>query len=116
MHKARWRYKLAKVMQKNKKIRLTGKPLAKLNTDIHERDDHTCIISGCGRYVLPGEKFHHEPCGPNKEDRIEKACLLCSHCHDIRHHGKEGLEDIKQQCIEYLSNLYPDDWRGLNGN
>ncbi len=60
-------------MQKIKKVRLTGKPLAKLNNDIHERDGHICIISGCGRYVLPGVKFHHEPCGHSKEDRIEKA-------------------------------------------
>lgn len=97
-------------MQKIKKVRLTGKPLKKLNTDVHDRDDHICIIRECGRYVLPGEKFHHEPCGSSKEDRIERTCLLCSVHHDIRHHGKEGLEDIRQQCAKYLSNLYPEDW------
>lgn len=104
---------MAKVTQKDKKVRLIGKPLAKLNNDIHERDDHTCIIKGCGRYVLSGEKFHHELCGNEKEDRIERACLLCERCHHIRHHGKKGLEDIRRQCVEYLSNLYPDDWAGI---
>jgi hypothetical protein len=98
-------------MQKREKIRLKGKPLAKLNTDIHERDGHTCIISGCGRYVLLGVKFHHEPCGHSKEDRMERGCLLCSNHHDIRHHGKEGLEEIRRQCVEYLNNLYPEEWQ-----
>ena len=97
-------------MQKIKKVRLKGKQLAQLNTDIHERDGHTCIIRGCDRYVLPGVKFHHEPCGNAKEDRIERGCLVCGEHHDIRHHGKEGLQEIRQQCVEYLSNLYPEDW------
>jgi len=100
-------------MQKKTKIRLIGKPLAKLNNDIHERDGHTCIISGCGRYVLPGAKFHHEPCGNTKEDRIERGCLVCDIHHDIRHHGRVGLEDIRRQCVEYLSSIYPEDWTEL---
>lgn len=98
-------------MQKKERVRLKGQALAQLNNDIHERDGHTCIISGCDLYILPGEKFHHEPCGPNKEDRIEKACLLCKGHHNTRHHGRVGLEEIKQQCVDYLSELYPDDWR-----
>ena len=102
-------------MQKQSKVRLKGKVLSKLNDDIHERGGHTCIIDGCARYVLPGVKFHHEPCGSDKEDRIEKACLLCEHCHYVRHHGRDGLEEIKQQCIDYLSSLYPNDWRRGNG-
>lgn len=111
MHKMRWRYPVAKVMQKIEKIKLTGKSLAKLNDDIHERDGHICIIRNCGRYVMPGEKFHHEPCGPDKQDRVERGCLVCSAHHYIRHHGRDGSREIKEQCIEYLSNLYPDDWR-----
>lgn len=103
-------------MQKLKKVRLKGKPLAQLNTDIYERDGHICIIRGYGRYVLPGVKFHHEPCGNLKEDRIERGCLLCERCHYIRHHGRDGLVEIKQQCIEYLSNLYPKDWAEIKGS
>lgn len=98
------------VTQKVDKIRLTGKPLEKLNEAIHERDDHICIIKGCDRYILPKSKFHHEPCGNAKEDRIERGCSLCEHHHTIRHHGKKGLGDIRRQCVEYLSSLYPDDW------
>lgn len=97
-------------MQKEKKIRLTGKSLANLNNDIHDRDGHICIISGCGRYILPGEKFHHDPCGTDKQDIIQQGCLLCSDHHYIRHHGRVGLEEVKQECINYLSGLYPDDW------
>ena len=49
------------MMMKTKKVKLYGEKLRKLNTAIHERDGNCCII--CGRYVDPGEKFHHEPCG-----------------------------------------------------
>jgi hypothetical protein len=97
-------------MQKRKKVRLKGKPLVQLNIKIHERDDHICIIGGCGRYVLNDGKFQHEPCGNAKEDRIERGCLLCDFHHDIRRHGKKGLQEIRRQRVEYLSNLYPRDW------
>lgn len=97
-------------MQKTKKKRVKGKALVQLNTDIHERDGHTCIIKGCDRYILPGEKFHHDPCGPDKQDIIQQGCLLCSDHHYTRHHGREGLEEVRQQCVDYLSNLYPDHW------
>lgn len=88
-----------------KKKRLKGKALSKLNEDIHDRDGDTCIISGCGRFVLPGEKFHHEPCGIDKEDRIECGLLLCSDHHYERHFGKNSLE-IKRECVNYLTQLY----------
>jgi len=103
------------MFDKNKKIRFKGRMLRELNNKIFNRDGHTCIIRGCGRYILPDVKFHHEPCGSNKEDKIERGCLLCDHCHYIRHHGRDGLEEIKQQCVEYLSNLYPKDWLEIKG-
>lgn len=93
------------MLLKRKKVRLTGKPLAKLNSDVHERDDHTCIIEGCGRFVDDGEKFHHEPCGPDKEDRIECAVTICSSHHHERHFCKNGA-DIKKQCVNYLRKKY----------
>jgi len=95
-------------MQKTKRIRLTGKQLEKLNNDIHYRDGHTCI--GCGRYVLPGVKFHHEKIDGIKEDKIECGVTLCMDCHYERHHGRDNSQDIKQQCIDYLRGLYPEHW------
>lgn len=92
---------------KIKRVRHKGKLLAQLNKDVHIRDGYTCIIKGCDRPVALGEKFHHEPCGAAKEDRLEKACLLCKNHHYIRHHGKEGLREVKRQCVEYLKGLYP---------
>lgn len=88
-----------------KEKRLRGKALSKLNDDIHERDGHTCIMPGCGRFVLPGEKFHHEPCGIGKEDRIECGVLLCYDHHYERHSGKNSTA-VKQACINYLKGLY----------
>lgn len=93
---------------KNKKVRLKGKALSKLNDDIHERDGHTCIIAGCGRFVLPGEKFHHEPCGPDKEDRIECGVLLCFDHHYERHSGKNSRQ-VRRECEAYLNALYGGD-------
>lgn len=88
------------------KVRLKGKALKKLNNDIHERDGDTCIIKGCGRFVLPDEKFHHHPFGINKTDRVECGCLLCQHCHHQLHFG-ENSQAYKHECEEYLRNLYP---------
>jgi len=98
---------------KTKRYRLKGEPLKQFNKQVHDRDGYTCIIKGCDRPVVLGEKFHHEPCGATKEDRIERACLLCFHHHYIRHHGKEGLKEVRTQCVEYLSERYPEDWEGL---
>lgn len=96
-------------MQKREVIRLKGKPLTQLNINIHERDDYTCIVPGCGRHVPLGEKFHHEPCGSYKEDIVEKGCLLCYKHHQLRE-SKEKAEEIKRHCQNYLGNLYPDIW------
>lgn len=91
---------------KHKRIRLKGKAIVKLNREIHERDDFTCIIPGCGKYVALGEKWHHEPCGINKEDVIKKGCLLCYKHHQQRE-SKDG-EPIKQACEDYLNGLYTE--------
>lgn len=90
---------------KSKRLRLEGKKLTQLNKAIHERDDYTCIIPGCGRHVPLGQKFHHEPCGINKEDVLEKGCCLCYIHHQLRE-SKNGTA-IKQQCDIYLNALYP---------
>jgi hypothetical protein len=50
------------------------------------------------------EKWHHEPCGPYKEDVIEKGCLLCYYHHQQRE-GNDSA-NIKEQCIEYLNTIY----------
>lgn len=97
---------------KKKRVRLTGKPLVKLNNDINERDNSACVI--CGRYVSPEEKFHHEPCGPDKEDRIECGVTLCGECHHKRHFTA-WLKEYRRRCEEYLAELYPEFWKTLQG-
>ena len=89
---------------KQKRIRLKGAKLKELNELIHERDNYACIIKGCSNYVPITEKWHHEPCGTYKEDVIEKGCLLCYYHHQQRE-GNDST-NIKEQCIEYLNNLY----------
>jgi len=96
------------MLEKPSRTRLKGKAVSELNLEIHERDNYTCIIKGCGKYVPIGEKWHHEPCGSKKEDRIERGCLLCYTDHQKRE-SKDGAE-IKRQCEEYLSGLYPKVW------
>lgn len=93
------------MLEKHKKVRLTGRALSKMNDDIHERDNNTCIIKGCSCYVPEGVKFHHEPCGSDKEDRIECGLLLCYKHHNERHAGRDSA-DIKRQCIDYLRKKY----------
>ena len=90
-------------MQKQKKVRIKGPKLAALNKEIHERDNDKCIV--CGAWVDPGEKFHHEPCGPNKQDRVECGVTICRKCHDERHFGA-GLKEYRQKIEAYLEALY----------
>lgn len=91
---------------KHKRTRLKGKAVDRLNEEIHERDNYQCIVPGCKRYVPIREKWHHEPCGANKEDVIEKGCLLC-----YKHHQQRESKDsqpIKQACKDHLNRFYPE--------
>jgi len=92
-------------LSKRKRVRLKGKAVARLNEAIHEHDNYRCIVPGCRRYVPIGEKWHHEPCGSDKEDVIEKGCLLCYKHHQQRE-SKDG-EPIRQACEDHLNELYP---------
>jgi len=85
-------------------IRLTGKTLRRLYEYIYQRDNHKCIV--CGKWVSDGEIPHHEPCGRYKEDVPEKMCLVCYGCHQQRE--SKGGESVKQTCIDYLDQMYPD--------
>lgn len=95
---------------KEKRKRAKGTAVGKLNDKIHQRDGDTCIIPGCGRYVLPGEKIHHEPGGKDKQDREECTCLLCQQCHRERHFDKDLSSLRREQCRAYLRKLYPEFW------
>lgn len=90
-------------MQKREKVRLNGEALKQLNLDIHERDNYQCIITG--EYVPLEEKFHHEPCGSDKQDTLQTGLLLSYRMHYNRHHGKNAAE-IKELCNKYLEGLY----------
>ena len=90
------------MIAKTKRVKLKGKKLRELNAAIHERDGHRCII--CGRYVEPGEKFHHEPPGAEKSDEIGKGVTLCFDCHQERHFGAKSPE-IKTECEKYLKEI-----------
>ncbi|MCM0760678.1 hypothetical protein M7775_19185 [Sporomusa sphaeroides DSM 2875] len=94
---------------KDKREKLKGKSLKQLNNDIHERDGDKCIIKTCRRNVLPGVKFHHQPFGNKKRDRIECGCTLCPDCHHELHFGEDSRKYIAE-CEEYLSGLYPAYW------
>ncbi len=99
------------MIPKPKRVRLKGAALKALNEAIQERDGHCCII--CGRYVQPGEKFHHEPGGPDKSDVMEQGVTLCYDCHQRRHFGP-GSQVVKEKCRVYLAELYGDNdeqWR-----
>jgi hypothetical protein len=85
-----------------KRERKKGKKGKDLNAECHERDGHECIV--CSAYVDPDTKMHHEPCGKDKEDVIEKVVTLCPGCHNQRH-GLNG-QVIKQHCEWYLEYKY----------
>lgn len=91
------------MLEKVKRVRLRGKKLKQLNSKIFERDGHKCVV--CGRWVAVGFKFHHEPCGSDKSDEVEKGVVLCPECHFMRHNGKNSQE-IREKILAYLKRLY----------
>ena len=91
------------MLEKEKRVRLHGNRLKQLNSEIFERDGHKCVV--CGRWVAVGFKFHHEPCGIDKSDEIEKGVVLCRECHFERHNGKNNQE-IRKKIVDYLKGLY----------
>lgn len=97
------------IFQKTKRVRLTGRKLSELNSEIHERDGNKCCL--CGRWVDLGEKFHHEPGGANKQDRVECGATACGECHHERHFGFNPGE-WKRRIEAYLRELYPAYWEG----
>ena len=90
------------MIAKNKPVRITGKKMAELNAAIHQRDSG-CVL--CRRWVDPGEKFHHEPCGPFKQDRVDCGVILCGNCHHERHFG-QNPNDFRDRIERYLGGLY----------
>lgn len=93
------------MFSKHKSIRLSGCKMAKLNSDIHQRDNHSCIICGC--FVPDGIKFHHVYQGADKSDCLECGVTLCNVCHNHAHSGHNGeVLEIKEKCKNYLTRLY----------
>lgn len=85
-------------------VKLKGKALRELNDAIFRRDG-CCIL--CGRYVDPGEKFHHEPNGASKSDELHKGVVLCQDCHNDRHFTDRCMV-LKKKILTYLQEFYPD--------
>ena len=88
---------------KERRVRLKGKDLKRLNQDIFERDNHKCVA--CGHWVEEGVTFHHEPTGAKKSDEINKGVVLCGDCHFKRHFTGEGCK-VRKKVVEYLDRLY----------
>ena len=88
---------------KERRVKLKGKDLKKLNDDIFERDNHKCIV--CGQWVEDGVKFHHEPNGGKKSDEINKGVVLCNDCH-VKRHFTAQCNEVKQQVQDYLAGIY----------
>ena len=87
-------------LQKERRVRLKGKDLKKLNDAIFERDNHKCVV--CGRWVKDGAKFHHEPSGAKKSDELNKGAVLCDDCHFDRHFTRRSNK-VRQRVRDYLA-------------
>lgn len=92
------------MLEKRKRVHLTGKKARKLHDDCFERDGHVCVC--CGAWVPDGQKEHHEPCGVYKSDEIEKVVTLCYSCHQKRHNAGNESVAVRNACVSYLRGLY----------
>ena len=86
------------MMQKQKKIRLTGKAFQSFVGAVRQRDSCNCVL--CGSYVSSEYPVHHEPGGPYKQDIVSQAVTLCHTCH-VAVHGRDGHE-LRMRLREYL--------------
>jgi len=91
--------------------RLAGQMLLTLYESVWERDSRCCFF--CGRPIPWGTIPHHEqPKGQGGKDRMEDLVMLCQDaavnpCHYRRHNGPDSRE-IRQFCMTYLLECYPD--------
>jgi|GEM_PF-3093384 len=88
-------------MQKQKKIRLTGKAFQRFIDTVRERDSCNCVL--CESYVLPEYPVHHEPGGSYKQDIVNQAVTICHACH-VAVHGRDGHE-LRITLREYLKGM-----------
>jgi len=88
-------------MQKQKKIRLTGKTFRSFVDAVRQRDSCNCVL--CGSFVSSEYPVHHEPGGSNKEDIINKAVTICHTCH-VAAHGRDG-HVLRMRLRDYLKGV-----------
>lgn len=89
------------MLEKQKRVKLKGKPKHELRQKIFDRDKW-CIVCGDSN----NNEWHHDPCGPDRSDELEKGVRLCQRCHRQRHDGPDS-QKIRQACVDYLHRLYP---------
>jgi len=91
------------MIAKTPTIRLAGKPLAALNAEIHNRDNNSCVL--CGRWVDPGEKFHHITFkSQGGGDTVDNGATLCQDCHLPKAHGPEAA-GVREKLKEYIGRV-----------
>lgn len=91
------------MFSKARRVKLNAEELRQLNEAIFERDGYTCVC--CGAYVASDHKFHHEPCGINKSDEMDKGAVLCMQCHFLRHNSGEHTKRVRAAVLKHLERI-----------
>lgn len=89
---------------------------SKQRYEIYKRDGFMCALCGSGT----GLQIHHAiPRGQGGSNLRYNLITLCATCH-AQVHGFEPIpcpditrEDMDQLCIEYLADMYVDEWYPL---
>ena len=83
---------------------------------IYRRDGYRCALCDSTQYL----QIHHIiPRGKGGNNEPDNLITLCSKCHGAAHGCiPEGwtmtAEDVEQACIEYVSDMYAEDWSRWN--
>ena len=91
------------VANKNKPIRLSGKKLIDLYTNIYQRDDCCCVM--CKVFVEKGTPPHHVTFrSQGGSDTKENGVILCRSCHGLAH--GPNAKGIRERLQRYLRGIY----------
>lgn len=80
---------------------------------VYRRDGYRCALCDSTKYI---QVHHYIPRGCGGSNSMHNLICLCSDCHALAHGTNLRdwqditQEDIEQAIVEYLEDMYMEDW------
>ena len=79
---------------------------------VYRRDGYRCALCDSTQYI---QIHHYIPRGKGGSNTMHNLITLCAACHAQAHGTKIyemdiSVDDMEQYIVEYLSDIYADEW------